>query len=538
MKIAKILLLTCCWLSPYYSYSQSELFVDVKGKDSNNGSIESPFLSVERAVIEARKLSGEVTVFLREGTYRLKKTIVLTSVDGNKNKTLNIRSYPGEKVVVSGGQKLELNWKPYKKEGIMQARLNTDYPMDMLLVNGKIRHMARFPNYDENAIRFNGTSAEATDPKRIKKWKHPETGFLHAMHRSDWGDFHYRITGKDKKNKLILEGGWQNNRQSGLHPENRMVENIFEELDVPGEWFYDRDKNILYYYPESGEDLSNVVVETPILKHLFEMRGSEQNPVKNISLEGLCFTQTSRTFMEKYEPLLRSDWMVYRGAAVFFEGTENCSLRNCDLYNLGGNAVFFSYYNRYSEISGSHFTNIGASAVCFVGDSKAVRSPSFEYSQFVPLDKQDKTVGPNGDNFPSECLVKDNLIHKIGLFEKQITGVELSMCQSILVSHNSIYDTPRAGINISEGTWGGHIIEFNDVFDTVKETGDHGSFNSWGRDRFWHPDYKTMEKITSENPEMILKDVVKTVTIRNNRFRCDRGWDIDLDDGSSNYHIP
>ena len=25
--------------------------------------------------------------------------------------------------------------------------------------------------------------------------------------------------------------------------------------------------------------------------------------------------------------------------------------------------------------------------------------------------------------------------------------------------------------------------------------------------------------------------------IRNNRFRCDYGWDIDLDDGSSNYHI-
>ena len=69
------------------------------------------------------------------------------------------------------------------------------------------------------------------------------------------------------------------------------------------------------------------------------------------------------------------------------------------------------------------------------------------------------------------------------------------MSQAITVSHNSIYDTPRAGINISEGTWGGHILEFNDIFDTVKETGDHGSFNSWGRDRYWHPSYKTMESI-------------------------------------------
>ena len=55
----------------------------------------------------------------------------------------------------------------------------------------------------------------------------------------------------------------------------------------------------------------------------------------------------------------------------------------------------------------------------------------------------------------------------------------------ITVRHCSIYEASRAGINISEGTFGGHLIEFCDVFDTVRETGDHGSFNSWGRDRFW-----------------------------------------------------
>lgn len=316
-----------------------------------------------------------------------------------------------------------------------------------------------------------------------------------------------------------------------------MVENIFEELDAPGEWFYDKQEQILYYYPMPGEDVETATIEVPQLKHLFEIKGKKESPVSNVSIEGLCLTQTLRTFMEKYEPLLRSDWTVYRGGAVLFEMTENCALRNCDLYNLGGNGIFFSYYNRDAEISGSHFTNIGASAVCFVGDPKCVRSLSFEYNRFVALENMDMTKGPSGDNFPAECVVKDNLIHKIGLFEKQVTGVELSMCQSITVSHNSIYDTPRAGINVSEGTWGGHVIEYNDVFDTVKETGDHGSFNSWGRDRFWHPDYEVMSGITSEHPEMVLLDVVKPIVIRNNRFRCDRGWDIDLDDGSSNYHI-
>lgn len=316
-----------------------------------------------------------------------------------------------------------------------------------------------------------------------------------------------------------------------------MVENIYEELDDPGEWFYNAKERTLYYFPVEGEQVTDVLFESPQLKHLIEFRGTEANPVKNVTLEGLELTQTRRTFMETYEPLLRLDWMVYRGAAVFLEGTEHFALRDCYLHNLGGNAVFFSNYNRHSEVLGSHLTRIDASTICFVGSPDAVRSPSFEYGESVPYEELDHAQGSRNNNYSAQCLVHDNLIHSIGLFEKQITGVELSMCQSITVSHNSIYDTPRAGINVSEGTWGGHIIAYNDVFDTVKETGDHGSFNSWGRDRFWHPNYKTMEAIAAKAPALILADAVRPTVIRNNRFRCDRGWDIDLDDGSSNYHI-
>lgn len=131
----------------------------------------------------------------------------------------------------------------------------------------------------------------------------------------------------------------------------------------------------------------------------------------------------------------------------------------------------------------------------------------------------------------------DNLIHSIGETEKQGAGIQLSMSARITIRNNSIYDLPRAGINVSEGTWGGHLIEGNDVFDTVLETGDHGSFNSWGRDRYWHPDRNVMDEFAKEHPQMVFRDATETTVIRNNRWRCDHGWDIDLDDGSSNYHI-
>ena len=139
--------------------------------------------------------------------------------------------------------------------------------------------------------------------------------------------------------------------------------------------------------------------------------------------------------------------------------------------------------------------------------------------------------------YSSNSLVENNLIHRIGRVEKQVAGVQISMAMKIHVKNNSIYDVPRSGINVSEGTWGGHVIEYNDVFNTVLETSDHGSFNSWGRDRFWYPKREISSKLVTKNPKMPLWDAMHITIIRNNRFRCDHGWDIDLDDGSSNYEI-
>ena len=496
----------------------------------------SPGAPVADVIRQCERKTGSTTIYLRGGVYHLQEPLVITPLHSNGNHSLTICSYPGEKAVISGGSVLKTTWKTYKG-GIMMSKIEGAEEIDMLFGDGRLLTMARFPNYDSTAVRFHGTSADATSPERVKGWKNPEGGFLHAMHKEDWGDFHYRITGKDSDGNLKLEGGWQNNRPMGIHKDNRMVENIFEELDSPGEWYFDKASGTLYYYTMPGENPNRMMFETARLKNLVSLKGAKDNPVRNVTLSGLTFRHAARTFMEEYEPLLRSDWTIYRGGAIFLEGTEDCHIKNCDITDVGGNGVFFSKFNRRSSVEGSLLTRIGASAICFVGDPSCVRSPSFRYEKFVPWEDMDFAKGPKGDNFPAECLVKDNLIHEIGLFEKQITGVEISMSFRITVSHNSIYDTPRAGINISEGTWGGHIIEYNDVFNTVKETGDHGSFNSWGRDRYWHPDYKTMAAHAKERPDLILADMLEPNILRYNRFRCDRGWDIDLDDGSSYYVI-
>ncbi len=517
--------------------AQTTFFVSPKGKNTNPGTIEKPFANIDNAKLKARKISGSVVIYLLEGTYYLSQPIVFTREDSRKkNKTLTIKNFKNQKVIVSGAVTLKLKWKKYKS-GIWQAEVMPDLRFDELFVNGQLQKMARYPNYNSNAHYYGGTADDVLSPERVVRWKSPAGGYVHALHRSEWGDFHYIIKGKNAEGQPDLEGGWQNNRRMGMSEKYRFVENIFEELDTVNEWFYNKETRTLYYFPPAGLDIAMAKFETPQIANLFEFRGTETDPVSNISIEGIKLTQTLRTFMENKEPLLRSDWTIYRGGAVLFDGAVNCSLKNCTLTNLGGNAVFFNKFNRDCQVSGCLISNIGASAVCFVGDPNAVRSPSIEYHQFVPLTQIDRTPGPKTNNYPADCKVNDNLMFNLGFVEKQAAGVELSMCQSITVSHNSIYDVPRAGINVSEGTWGGHIIKYNDVFNTVKETGDHGSFNSWGRDRYWHPDKKVLDSIVETNYDLALLDVVKPIIIRNNRMRCDHGWDIDLDDGSSNYII-
>ncbi|MCL3781841.1 PDZ domain-containing protein [Prolixibacteraceae bacterium JC049] len=517
-------------------------YVSLIGSDTNTGTFEQPLKSVEQALKLAKENKEHspnqvIRIVLRGGTYQLKRTLQLNAeLSGTEKNPFVIESYKGEDVAFTGANTLNLKWE--KVEGqLMKAKVPQGIDFEWMYLNGERMVRARYPNYNPAIRIYGGYGEDALAPERVKTWKHPQNGVVHAIHSARWGGYHYRITGVDEKGVPTFEGGWQNNRQMGMHKQFRFVENIFEELDAPKEWFLNKETNTLYFYPEQSVDLTKAKVEVPIMTHLIDIVGTENEPVKNITIRGIDFRCTIPTYMQTKEPLLRSDWTIYRGGAILIEGATDITISGGHFDELGGNGIFVSNYARRINIESNHFEELGASAISFVGSPDAVRSPSFEYHESVAFDKLDRTVGPKNNTYPAECRVYDNLIHDIGKIEKQIAGVQISMAAAITVSHNTIYNLPRAGINVSEGTWGGHIIEYNDVFNTVLETSDHGAFNSWGRDRFWHPNRGVMDKITTKEPSLILLDAKETTIIRNNRFRCDHGWDIDLDDGSSNYHI-
>ena len=511
-------------------------YIAPAGNDADPGTLRKPFASLQRAQQAVRQKAGNV--FLRGGTYYLPETLIFTAPDsGTKDAPVIFQAYDNERPVISGGVKLDkLDWQPWRGH-IFQAKVPEDLRTEEIFVNGQRQILARYPNFDPTAAYFDGFAADAISTNRVARWADPTGGYFHAMHPSLWGDFTWRITGKDAHGGVTMEGGWQNNRGAAAHPSIRFVENIFEELDAPGEWFLNAKTHTLYIYPPAGLDLANATLEATRLRSLVEFRGSQAHPVRFITLRGLTFRQAARTVMDTREPLMRTDWAIYRGGAIFFEGAEDCALEDSFVDQVGGNAVFINDYNRRVAVRGCQIAKAGASGVCFVGDPQAARNPLSNYSQVNKLENLDRTPGPRSDNYPADCVVDNCLIYLTGRVEKQTAGVEIDLAQGITVRHCSIYDMPRAGINIGDGCWGGHLIEFCDVFDTVKETGDHGSFNSWGRDRYWLPSIDTVNAWVKQVPELPKLDAVKPNILANNRWRCDHGWDIDLDDGSSYYII-
>jgi hypothetical protein len=450
-------------------------------------------------------------------TYHLSAPLELPpEISGTRRSPTVFTSVGGARATISGSHRLSLSWKFYR-DGFYVADL-AEPALNQLWVNGKRQIRARYPNYDANAEPFYGTSADALSPARIARWKDPAGGEIHAMTQYRWGSMFVPIDGLNPDGTLKLGAATGNNRviapdPTDLHPDQQYVENIFEELDAPGEWFYDVHGKKLYYMPPAGMNLDGAAVEVTALDNLIVVAGKKAQPVHDVRFEKLTFTHSARTVMKANERMLRSDWAIFRAGAVLLEGAERVAVIESDFRDLGGNGVFVSGYAKGVTVQGSLFEDLGSSGIHFAGRIEAARSPVIGYHNGQPLDQIDGTPGPKTEDYPRESIARDNLITRIGVTDKQAAGIAIDIASDITLSHNSIYDVPRAGINVGTGNFGGHTIEHNDVFNTDLASSDHGSYNSWGRDRYRHPDLKQMRRRVAANANL-------PFSMRSSRLSC------------------
>ena len=236
-----------------------DFHVSPAGKAGNPGTQAAPFPTPAAARDAARVLVGKqaVTIHIADGVYYLPETLVFTPEDsGTKQFPVICKAVNEGKAVLSGGLKLNLQWKDLAN-GLFEAATPAGLSIDQLFIDGSRQRMARYPNFDpkKTTEAYQGCSADAFSLQRASQWLEPAGGYIHAMHSARWGGYHYRITGKKTDGHVEYEGGWQNNRQMGMHKSFRMVENIFEELDAPGEWFHNAKTHTLYFKPLPGVDL-------------------------------------------------------------------------------------------------------------------------------------------------------------------------------------------------------------------------------------------------------------------------------------------
>ena len=82
----------------------SNLFVSIDGNDLNDGSINSPYLSAQKALSEVRLSKSQnheknFVINFREGTYRIDDSLALDSIMSG----IIMQAYNDEKVIFSGG---------------------------------------------------------------------------------------------------------------------------------------------------------------------------------------------------------------------------------------------------------------------------------------------------------------------------------------------------------------------------------------------------------------------------------------------------
>lgn len=506
----------------------AEIYVSPSGDDKNDGSIGSPLATLAAARDKADNLKSAakpVTVFLRGGTYYLTAPVEFGSNNtGTADAPIVYCAYQAEKPVLSGGIKITAEWSVYSGK-IMVAQIDTGLKIDQLFLNGKRQIMCRYPNFDSTKY-LDGYDADCFGPARASTWKNPTEGpgYVRTLHVNLWGGESYIITSKSSDNVVTLKWVGDHGLGDKIHPTYRMVENVFEELDAPGEWFYRKSTGQLFFYPPDGTDLSTAKIEMASLDGLIVIKGTKASPVKYLRFSGITFTHTHRTLFDMpYTRLQVGDWTVARAGVIWVENAENLLFDHCLFDQIGGNGIFISGYNKSHIIARNTFVDAGASCVLVCGNANSTRCSG------VGGTCTDRTPGPANDDYPSLITIENNLMDHFGRFEKQTAGTCFSATMKDTVRHNEICRCPRAGINLTDGCWGGHEICYNWVYKSVLESSDHGPFNSWGRDRNY--------KFSSDTSATEL-DAMYTTNIHHNRFEAAPPlFGIDLDDGSSNYDM-
>jgi hypothetical protein len=251
--------------------TQAAVWVSADGDDRNPGTEEKPLGTLVRARDMVRTLnrdmSDDITVFI-SGSYRLSQPVEFGPDDsGTNGYSVVYTAAPGEHPVISGAVRIA-GWSIADKARNLwsaPAPAGLEYSRE-LFVDGARASVTRgrpAPVAIQSQIPL-----PPVDPS--KEWKNP-------------ADIVYPARDPD--------GIWS--ERPGMA--NAIVENAFELLGRPGEWYFDRTARRIYYVPRAGEDLARADVEAAEAAALIVGAGSGERPLTGLVFKGIRFEFATRS---------------------------------------------------------------------------------------------------------------------------------------------------------------------------------------------------------------------------------------------------
>jgi hypothetical protein len=130
---------------------------------------------------------------------------------------------------------------------------------------------------------------------------------------------------------------------------------------------------------------------------------------------------------------------------------------------------------------------------------------------------------------PHNTLIQYNIMRELGIYQKQSSALGQAKTARTLVQNNVMFNTPRAAINFNDMMGGGDVVTRNVIFNTCRESGDHGPINSWDRQPFM----TTLRDGKTESFDPLPREISHNFIFAN--YGASQG--VDNDDGSSWFHI-
>ena len=437
-------------------------FVSPTGRDTWSGRLpnpatgakDGPFATVDRArraVAQIRKTKPNqaVDVFVRAGTYPLAKPLTFTPVDsGTAKQPVVYRAYPGEQPILSGGTRIT-GWKT----GVINGRscwiaelpevAAGKWDFTQLFVDGQRRFRPRLPKTGF----FHFADRRPNDfPGGLVRYGNGPThayyqpGDLHAFHNltdvklltyNVWYETHHRLKALDESEcRVDFQSRGFSDGYTGASS-RYIVDNVFEALTEPGEWYLDRPAGRLYYLPRPGEDPARTEVIAPRLATVVNFTGTAKQCVAHIRLEHLTFAHSEWDYAPDFAGSLQAADLV--PGAIVLNRAEYCVLFDCRVAHIAQYAVDIQRGSHANAVIGCVLDDLGAGGVR-VGN-EGLPSVAGVYDAVAATSK------------PMAAIIADCIIRDGGKLFPSAVGIWIGNAGRNRVLHNHIFNLSYSGIS-------------------------------------------------------------------------------------------